>query len=322
MSHFSYIGRPNKRAYLLLITSLLFTACSSNPVKLYPQSTLLADPHMQDANWLVWSPDGKYIAVSYWSSSMDVTDLFSAVYVLDLTTKGYQLFIKDAVCTIAQSWSPDSEELLFYSVGGDYSRGIWRARLDGAISPFLLADGSEAAWSLSGKIAVLSTHHRDITVNTLRSGSQWDQTVFTDIGGVIDGLSWSPDSERLVVSVNNGEEGDIYSLYIIDLTVNSLTRLTTTDINSQPAWSPVSDLIVYSKYRPDVQGSSLYMTNSVGACEVGIPETAGAHSPSWSPDGTEIAFIGSDQKIYSLDLQSVFGEDFQLKGLVCPETLP
>ncbi len=316
-SHSKYHGRS--AISTLLLCSVLF-ACSMSAGQRFPQAVLLTDPHKRDASWLVWSPDGEYIAVSYWSSSLNISDLYSAVYIYSVTTKDYRLFLRDEYLTAVQSWSPDSEEILFYSGGGEYSRGIWKARRDGEESPTFLAAGTQSAWSRAGKIAILSMDHGDVMLSVLPSDGRWEESIFPDIGGGVDGLSWSMDSTKVVFSASSGEDGDDYNLYVAALTTQGLSQLTHTGTSHRPAWSPNQDLIVFEKALPNEYEYSLYLTNSEGTCEIAIPGTTGAFSPSWSPDGTRIAFMDLTGRIYVLDLHLVLGGDVLTRGLICPDT--
>ena len=304
----------------VLLLSVLMFACSSSPRSKYPQATLLTRPPEEDASWLVWSPNGMYIAVSHWSSSLSVSKRHSAVYVFDLATGEYRLLLNDLDTTIAQSWSPDSEEILFFSAGGQYASGIWRARRDESEPPSFLADGTNAAWSGGGRIAVLSMGNQDIVLDVLESDPPWEATIFQGMGIGIDGLSWSPDGRMVALSADITEGGYDYNLFVTDLATRNLIQLTNVGTNHRPAWSPAQDLIAYEGALPNESEYSIFLTNSTGECVVRIPGSGGAHSPSWSPDGRRIAFIGLDGYIYALDLAQVMGDDFLSNGLVCPDT--
>jgi Tol biopolymer transport system component len=302
---------------LLSLLLIAFAGCAAKSEKLNPNAALLANTHRQDATGLIWSPDGQYIALSYYHYSQKVTDLYSAVYLLNVDTRENQLLFKDVTSKVAQSWSPNGEEFLFYSSGGDFSQGIWKARLNESTSPIFLNEGRYSAWSRSGIIAILSMNNQDLVLRILSPDSHEDNIVFRDIGFVIDGLSWSPDNERLVLSLKNGDQDNDYHLFVIDLKRKTLNQITTAGPNHRPSWSPMADMIVYEKLVPGENDYSLFLTNAEGTCEVQIPGTTGAFSPSWSPNGKAIAFIKLSGKIYLLDLPKVFGVDFPTKGLVC-----
>jgi Tol biopolymer transport system component len=302
----------------ILVLCLFLTACSIGSKKNNSEAVLLKDPHKREAHNLVWSPDGKFIALSYWSDSIDVSKQYSAIYVLDVTTKSYPLVIQDAIQSNAQSWSPNNEEFLFYSAGGKYSQGIWKVRRDGTTPPSFVADGIDSAWSQSGQIAILSMQNRDLTLSILIPGSKSSNTIYKNVGTGVGNASWSPDSTRLVFSIYNHENNGKTNLFFIDLKTNSLNQITTTGDNLISRWSSTSGLILYDKYVPGENEYSLFLTDSKRSCEIRIPGTAGADTPAWSPDGKSILFTDLSGKIYLLDLMKIFSVDFPTKGLVCP----
>ena len=55
---------------------------------------------------------------------------------------------------------------------------------------------------------------------------------------------------------------------------------------------------------------------SDGTCDIEVPDVVDVVNPYWSPDGTQIAFVG-DGDIYLLDLVDVFGDAFHSKDFPC-----
>ncbi|MDQ4064568.1 MAG: hypothetical protein M3161_00800 [Actinomycetota bacterium] len=93
--------------------------------------------------------------------------------------------------------------------------------------------------------------------------------------------AWSPDSRRLVVD----------GIVIVDIATGEATQLTT---GRYPAWSPTGDLIVFSDVTSTetTYDEKLYVINADGTGRRLLVDTARLDSsPSWSPDGTTVAFV-------------------------------
>jgi Tol biopolymer transport system component len=137
-----------------------------------------------------------------------------------------------------------------------------------------------------------------------RDGSQRLLATGVDVNGD-SRPAWSPDGHELAFSTVNVEEGvaearpagsyssgatssasDLYAIHVEDGTVR---KLTTGRQTSDPAWAPGSQ-IVYSSL---LQGRwELFAIDPDGTHRQLTDGGAGVNRrPSWSPDGTEIAFL-------------------------------
>lgn len=110
--------------------------------------------------------------------------------------------------------------------------------------------------------------------------------------------TWSPDGERIVfVSDRFGDD----DLFVMNADGSGQVQLTTsTAMDHSPAWSPDGRTIIFA--RETVSGSDLLAfptacLSEPGACEKALTTiTSGRYDlhPTWSPDGSRIAFAASD----------------------------
>ena len=105
-------------------------------------------------------------------------------------------------------------------------------------------------------------------------------------------LDWSPDGKTLAFSSRSCVTGKIViDIYVQDIESGEVTKLTRDDfINSKPAYSPNGRYLAYVSVRDggaeiillDLEtGEAANLTNNAD-----IKDT----HPTWSPDGTQLAF--------------------------------
>lgn len=110
-------------------------------------------------------------------------------------------------------------------------------------------------------------------------------------------ISWSPDSAKLAVVSDRGNQPDIY---LLDVKTKQLTRLTNdTDAKSRPAFSPDGKTVAYAKAGAE---PGLYLVTTLGGRPIRLAEGNGNNSFglgissfAWSPDGRWIAFSRMDR---------------------------
>ena len=213
-------------------------------------------------------------------------------------------------------WDGDSDyiqRLLFVpgglgaypTVANDTSKIAWVALIDNwAYTP-----PEQRRWQIRFYIGSLDT----FIGNTDNAGTLILQT---DPGGVIETwsrtIAFSPDAQKLAAAVCFSgwyTQGKRKDLYIVDLTNNSLQRLTTTgdqgwDIASI-AWSS-QDWIAFSMRQSDTSSYDLYLIRPDGTGLTRLTDTPWNEiDPSWSPDGGKIVFAADKDGNYDLYIMDI-----------------
>lgn len=238
-----------------------------------------------------WSPDGNWLAFISDSG-------IRALYVISTGIRGYQRFELDsAVTPDYYSWSPDSTRIILHSYQPLYHTSLCAIDAKGG-AVTTLAQGmaiDNFAWSPDGeKIAFAGS---DLYV------VDGDGTDLHKLSAnrPVSSYQWSPDSQELAFA------GD--GLNVVNADGTEMLKLSELSIDRY-AWSPVGKRIAFTDgelYLVDSSGSNLKQVTSFGAPELGSPFFA------WSPDGTELLL--SVGRIYVVDAdgnnlrQLTFGPD-------------
>jgi TolB protein len=249
------------------------------------------------------------------------------VYILDIATGDKQILMETERGDIwGEGWSPDGRYILISIVADTegYERGGLRMWDTEDSSLEILMEGNIyycADWSPTGeKIAVItykrleSSTDRTYEVILMDVNTRATEVIYSYTGSSHLGLpSWSPDGEQLVFSMGDSGDNDLYTL---DVNTRQLVQITSSESDDGGSvWSPDRDLIAYTVWKSE--GDSIHFVNPDGSCDVGILyESQFILLPTWSPDGTQLAFVGKSG-IYTLDLAAVFGETFYSDSFPC-----
>ena len=133
--------------------------------------------------------------------------------------------------------------------------------------------------------------HRIFAINANGTGDR--QLVEATIG--LNHHDWSPDGQRLVVTGYMNQT--TWSIHVFDADGTGLVRLTQTAgvEDTEPAWSPDSRQIAFTRMYPaENRRSELWLMNADGTNKANLTSSpADDNFPCWSPDGKSVAFASN-----------------------------
>ena len=209
-------------------------------------------------------------------------------------------------------WSPDGSRLLYREPRGDGSGPVFATDADGS-EPELICAAEDGSCAFEG-------------------------------GGAAGASPFSPDGGRIAYVISEGGGTERSTVAIMDLSTRQVTKFNSTrtpDVrqcdsaasdglrfrNSRPSWSPDGTLLVFDR---DGTGKTLH----AGTCRAGTVFVVNADGsellqltsaemvafdPSWSPDGTRIAFWGDERKpstrLWATDLYTIRPDGTDMRRL-------
>lgn len=192
-------------------------------------------------------------------------------------------------------------------------------------------DNSLLAWSPdSSRIAIIGIRNNIASINIYDLANNSLKTVFEyyeaslGISTVRDRASWSSDGKKIAFSLEfvneQSSQSDVFSY---DIDRNKLARITNTpDLTEHyPSWHSGDNVLTYitSDNAVDDMGWSegkLSFSNAEGTCKKILSGLIGIASPSWSPDGTQLAYISLDG-VEVLDIKNVISSEYLSSEKLC-----
>ena len=253
----------------------------------------------------VWSPDGNRIAFTR------IREQGTGIFVMNADGSEYPLLYGTEANDRSPAWSPDGETIAFaanVSRYGTVNFEIFTVNVDGTGFSRITHRGRHdetPAWSPDGnKLVFISDQvgNKEIYVIT---NFQTEYQQLTNNYCSDSNPSWSPDGNRIAfVSSCDGDE-EIYTMHTDGSGVKQITN--NSRLDAQPAWSPDGSRIAFVSYVSfnNGFGYNTFVVNGDGSDMVRItdnrtiayPDLYGI-APSWSPDGTRIAFVSRSNETY------------------------
>lgn len=251
----------------LLAAELLLASCGTGfpPLK-YPgvsRVELQEEAYLRD---IVWSPDGRRFAATIQEGGGEMIPV-ARIVVVDPATGRFDLLLEaHNAYRLVQGWSPDGRQIAFAASPGfgedSLREGIWIMNADGSGEPRFVSDGRLAAWSPGGKQMAIHDVARDP-----KTGA-WVNSIWI--------LDLESSEERVVFSRSAGGGASGFKL----------------------AWSPDGTRLAFA-FGPEGLGTGLDR-------DVWVLDLRSGHltqlthgglndSPTWSPDGRLIAYVGEVQ---------------------------
>jgi Tol biopolymer transport system component len=212
----------------------------------------------------------------------------------DFIASGYNIYLMDVDRGITVNltreslfygdfdWSPDGEHMAL-ELAHDNQMYIYRFDFYGGLST--LGVGSQPAWSPDGEhIAYIARGDTQLQIHTMDTAGS-DVRRWTDFTTLNLYPAWSPDGQH--ITFISGIESR--AVYVLDVNGGTLQHITD---SLERAWSPNSDLLVYSAYQ---QGNyDLFAIEiATGATRQLTDTLEDERYPVWSPTGEHLAFIAT-----------------------------
>jgi Tol biopolymer transport system component len=244
------------------------------------------------------------------------------IYTMNADGSALSRVTNDNRVDAAPAWSPDGTKIAYlHEYGGN--NPLWSINVvnpDGTGQTKLFTDAQvgNPTWSPDGKrIAVAAgLGCPDIcysnSIEIFNADGSGQPTRFGDFNGVDpSGLAWSPDGSKIAFDAlqSNPDGSSTVAIWTINPDGTGMTRLTNGLVDDRaPSWSPNGSKITFTSNRDqapphcraDDCNHEIYVMNADGLSQTRVTfNPAPDDLPSWSPDGSKIAFTRGNCTTYT-----------------------
>jgi len=237
------------------------------------------------------------------------------IYILNVDGSGEFRLTDNAAADVSAAWSPDGTRIVFMSTR-DGDPEIYVMQDDGSAQTRLTTDAgidTNPVWSPDGtRIAFVSDRDGNPDIFVMNADGSDPRNLTQHPERDYD-PAWSPDGTRIVFASYRDTPADrpaANDLYVIQADGTQVTRLTN-DLarNTAPDWSPDGARIAFEYFEGegivdgDIGGGEIYVINTDGTNQQRLnPGTTSGRQPSWSADGTRIAFASLRNETATFDI--------------------
>lgn len=272
----------------------------------------IADQGEACASAAAWAPDGTKIAVGLGFYRRSSQDEGKGLGVFALEVEGGQPVLPpkplvqglEGEFVTDLHWSPDGQWITLQEDSGylGLSKTPWIMKADGSELVAFVPEGledyniSSATWSPTGDQIAFAAQAQDegpgsLWIADADSRASARRLTGPDLEGSVGSYRWSPDGQRVAVTLEKGSRTD---LYLIDMDGENghLRRLLDPSLSQAVydyRWSPDGQRLVITLQGEDVE---LYVINADGSGLTRLTHAPWNHDePVWSPDSQRVAWV-------------------------------
>ncbi|CAG0960856.1 MAG: PD40 domain-containing protein [Anaerolinea sp.] len=188
---------------------------------------------------LAWSPDGKWLAFSWYNGNQDI-------YIMDAEGENLTRLTTDEAPEGSPAWSPDSTMIVFTSDRGDF-RDLYIVGVDGKNERRLTDNGADndfPAWSPDGQRIAFSSNWDGTWLLYTMDVSGHDMILLAESDTEQKEPAWSPDGSMIAyVSSSPGE------VYVMNSDGSNVRKVTEGGgFNTNPIFSPDGKYLAFSRF--------------------------------------------------------------------------
>ncbi len=270
------------------------------------------------------SPDGEKIV--YVRRGMDIMEdrRTSALWIMSADGSNHRKLTSRTVDESSPRWSPDGSRIAFTSSDDVHGSEIfiyWMESGKTARISQLERSPRGLSWSPDGKYIAFNMHVPE------------SNPVLVTPPQKPDGANWA-DQPRVTTRLNYEQDGVGYlepgysHIFVINADGGSVRKITSGEYHhsSSPSWTPDGESLIFSANRRadwehNFRNSELYSVSVSSGEIVELTDRPGPnHTPKVAPDGSQIAFLGYEDKVQTYQTTNLYRMNMDGSGMQKIET--